>query len=275
MLFLRPLVVLLPLLVLHPAPSLGASYAYDAKIYPTDVGYGATATFGWPSPEQPDRPLPCSNPIGGCWLGPAVTLTVNGEAALSRPDVAKMTVKYANRELLSSVRSRWIAKHGLVGTLDEPGWASRGDEPYFGTARACFQYWPDYRNGTYTKAVNLPDTACSTPTPPDVKCDGLPSMVYDFGTVAAGRTDSLRIRQRHILSCTNATSVTFKLQSDLVLSRSLTAHIDVNNQRIGPGGVTLPVHGNSVPLDFVVTTTGTENTGGSYNASSVLIMEYK
>jgi hypothetical protein len=275
MLLLRKISVVFNLWWICMGAASAASYAQEGRIFPVPDGYSLFVTFAWPTPEYPDIPLRC-NYNDECWLGPSVTMAIPGWNRTYNPEASKLAVRYRNGEMLSSVRTRWVSKYGTTGTMQEGYWAAGNVEPYLSTALACFQYWPDFGVGgqRYTQGVNLPDTVCSAPTPPDVTCDSIPSMVYDFGTVAAGRTDSLQMRQRHNLSCTNATSVTLKLQSALVLTRSLTANMTVNGRALGPAGVTLAANGNSVPLDFVVTTTGTENTGGSYNASSVLIMGY-
>lgn len=250
------------------------SYSTSGRITANGGLLSMEVTFGWPTEDTPDIALPCVRE--SCWLGPSVTILTpfdNWQRAYN-PHVSQLTIRYAKGELLSTVRARWVSQYGVTGTLNEPAWATSAGLPYVTSALACFQYWPNQTGSEPTVGINLPGTVCSTPAPPNVNCDSIPSMIYDFGTVAAGRTDNLRISQRHFLSCTNATNVTLKLQSALVLTRSLTANLSVNGRTIGPQGVTLDARGDSVPLDFVVTTVGTENTGGVYNASSVLIMEY-
>lgn len=236
--------------------------------------YAVDLEYAWPSTEYPDFALPCRNPVR-CWVGPSITLLYLGNRHPTQPEASPLTVPYVHGEKLSDVRTRWVERFGTSGTTVLRKWFSKGTWGQdLRTALACFQYWPDHRVDSATYPVNLPDTVCFSPAPPEVTCDSIPSMEFDFGTVPAGRTDSLEFRRREFLSCTNATSVTLKLLSALVMSRSLTANIYVNGRRLGPNGVTLGVDGNIVELDFLVTTTGTEHAGGSYNASSVLLMEY-
>ncbi|CAI1936346.1 Uncharacterised protein [Serratia fonticola] len=259
--------------------SNGFLTAYPSSDPGRDPGLGMTISFGWPTAEEPDISLPCYDGRRGCWLGPVVTLDTPANPRGYLPWDSQMTVQYVNGEMLSTVRNRWIKRFGISGTIEEMYWgtANEGTMPYLHTALGCFQYWATPGSGWNDGSIgiNLPGTQCGTLAPPNVTCESLPSMVYDFGTVAAGQTSGLRKSQRQTLSCTNATSVSLRLSSDLKLSQNVSAHISVNGRRLDTTGVTVPIQGNATPLDFVVTTNGNESDAGAYAASSVLIMEYR
>lgn len=262
------------LMLAHSPPASASSYADSGRFYTTRGGMlGVIFNAGWPSIDQPDVALLCRT--GQCYLGAIVTIERDGAPVPTYPVASVNTVTYVNGELLSVVRQRWVAKNGTIRTVDEPNYGYPSSIlPWTSTARGCFQYWPNFNNNA-TVGVPLPGTVCNTPAPPDVSCESLPSMIYDFGTVAGGSTSGLRLLQRQTLSCTNATNVTLKLATDLKLTDMLTANVTVNGKPLDTHGVTLAVGRNTTPLDFVVTINGNENTGGEYTASSVLIMEYR
>ncbi|KYQ98875.1 hypothetical protein AWY96_10265 [Serratia plymuthica] len=265
-------------LTLIAVPTVGfcASYIGMAKVINASIGgytWGFTLDYSWPTAETPDQILPCYRTE--CFLGISTTIITpeHPDRAYS-PQRAHTVVSYYKNELLSAVRARWIARFGASGNITEPGWTQSTDTPYLDSALACLQYWP-YNTPYGSVGDNVPQSTCLSLTPPDVMCDSLPPLLFEFGTVASGRTSGLRLTQRQTLRCTNATSVTFRLVNDLKLTRTLTAHASVNGLSLDTNGVTLPVGRHTVPLDFVVTTTGDESDGGTYTASSVLIMEYK
>lgn len=252
----------------------GMSYTTYGQITgPVGSMYGVDIDYAWPTEEPGNNVLRCYT--GKCYLGVAV-LFDPGIGFVYNPSAQTVgMLTYRDRETLSSVRSRFISRFGISGHYNISNWSDAMNRPYFDTAHACFQYWPYNRDGTNTLGVNLPDTACGNLAPPDVTCESLPSMVFDFGVVRSGATSGLQLTQQQTVQCTNATNVTLKLLSGIKLSRTLTANMSVNGRTLDPTGVSLEINGNTIPLDFVVTINGNENTGGEYTASSVLIMEYR
>lgn len=273
MYIIRVLLLATTVVLTNSYPTAATSYTTGGRIQQHGNYLSVEVSHGWPTAEVPDIHLPCNNGHL-CYLGPSVTMINPWGNRTYYPAADGLSVTYAPGELLSAVRDRFIRKNGANGVHTIGRWYDVASLPYVSTALACFQYWPNFATSVYTVGVNVPNTVCSTPSPPNVSCDSIPSMVFDFGTVTAGRTDNLRLRQQRTLACSNATSVTLKLLSTIVLSRTMTANLTVNGHALGPAGLTLAATTSSVPLDFVVTTAGTENTGGSYNASSVMLMEY-
>jgi hypothetical protein len=254
-----------------------AAYIGNARFIPSNVPsikYGYTLEYAWPTPELPDLNLPCR--AQQCYLGIMVSLispwTPNRDVDPSRQENA---VTYTNGELLSAVRERWVNKNGPSGRVVEPVFIVEGYVPYLDSALGCMSYWPDRNAVGVSTGINVPQSVCGALPPPNVTCDSLPDMVFDFGTVHSGDTSGLRLSQHQSLRCSNATNVTLKLATDLKLTDMLTANVTVNGRPLDTHGVTLAVGRNTTPLDFVVTTNGNENTGGEYTASSVLIMEYR
>lgn len=216
--------------------------------------------------------LPCQ--LSYCYLGISVTIVTPAHGRAYSPQNSLLMVTYNDGEMLSRVRARWIERHRGSGSAYEPNWAVGPDAPYADTGLGCMQYWPVW-GGSSGVGINVPQTVCNAIPPPNVTCDSLPDMVFDFGTVPSGDTSGLRLSQQQSLRCSNATNVTLKLATDLKLTDMLYANVTVNGKPLDTHGVTLAVGRNTTPLDFVVTTNGNENTGGEYTASSVLIMEYR
>lgn len=228
--------------------------------------------------------LPCNATPGVNRCGLGVEISYYSElfgarvVGATRFDRGGGWVTYEDGELLSAVRQRFISNNGVSGRqFTNPLGGELDVLANISSIRGCFTYrpYPALESGWTVMGIPLPGTVCGTAVPPDATCDSLPTLNYDFGTVKSGETHRLTMSQRQTLNCTNTTAVTIKLVSALRLSESLSAQMSVNGMALNANGVTLKMVGDSMPLDFVVTTVGSETGAGVYTASSVLIVEYK
>lgn len=252
------------------APTNASSWATVISTWAVPRGTSAEYEWGWPA--EFDGSVICTTPSGciitvGSW-------DPNGSyphGGINNPNDMNQRVTVSVGSRTVDAYEAWTRRYGKSGNLtQDPMWplGARLTTTCYG-----FQVF-DGVDTNYRTGRLLPGTVCGRVPEPNQRCEDLDALVFDFGVMASGQVNGKRLLLPRELRCTNTSSVTFRLASTLSLSSSLIASLTVNEKPLTTSGVTLEVKGGSTPLVFTSTLSGTENRGGNYMASSVMIMEF-
>lgn len=267
---MRRIFFLLPFII-WSANGSATSWAGYGKIFKTGNYASITFTFGYPSEENPDFQLPCAS--DRCYAG--VGLFSTGFGGFVFPSRApESTVFYSNKARLGVVRDALVRKLGVSGEVTVAAWTRWDMLPIvdWDTLCAGFLYWPEGAGWP----SQIPGSVCGRISPPDVTCDAIPNLEFDYGTVSAADADGLRLTKDVRLSCSNVQSVHVRLVSPLTLSPTLAANFFVDGLVVDAIGVSIDVPSTGRNVSFSTRLTGTASgSTGWMSASSILILEFQ
>jgi hypothetical protein len=232
---------------------------------------GMRYDFSWYDEPNPDYKPPCRS---NCFLGPAPRDMWLDKESVYNPQSAKSAIPFTRGDTLGDIRKRYIERFGVSGSVNEPFWGYVIQIPEINWDTICieFQTW---ETAGYSRGRTVPGAVCGRVSPPNVTCTPLTDMAFNFGTISAGTSSGLRRTVSQRVSCSNASSVSLRLVTPLRLSARTEANLTVNSRSVDTFGTSFDIIGDGLDLTFEATLVGNETVGGTYTASSVLIMEYR
>lgn len=232
---------------------------------------GMRYDFSWYDEPNPGYKPPCRS---NCYLGPAPRDMFFERETTVNPAASGVVVPFTHGETLGEIRKRYIARFGVSGTTLSKFWTTTNYLPEINWETICmeFQTW---ETAGYTYGRTVPGAVCGRVSPPNVTCTPLTDMAFNFGTISAGTSSGQRRAVSQRVSCSNASSVTLRLVTPLRLSARTEANLTANSRSVDTFGTSFDIIGDGLDLTFEATLVGNETVGGTYTASSVLIMEYR
>jgi len=200
-----------------------------------------------------------------CHYSPAeYEMCINPSAAYTR-----VFIPFGAR--IQEARNIFVQKNGVAGD-----WSTF--TPLLTYPETCFGLivWQGRGNGNRSGKV-LPGSYCGKIPPPNLTCDLLGDVIYEYGSVAGHTVHGMAQTQNLSLTCTDTANITLTVPGEggIIMGGGVTSQLFVNDTALSSGvRLTVSAGAQHIPIKSVLHSPA-EPKPGHYEGSSVVVLGFQ